>query len=82
MRLMIRIVSGFFMVAIGAGFCMEAHRLDDIVLDVLLVALGICSLGLGAFVLVKNPRKERRPRADIIGGERENRKPQTEDSDR
>ena len=72
MRLFIRIVSGFFMAAIGIGFCLEARYLDSTPLKILLVALGICSIGLGAFVLVKNPRKDRSPRSDVIDGEGEN----------
>ena len=59
MRIMIRIISGFFMVAIGIGFCLEARYLDSMFLKVLLVLLGICSLALGLYIFAKNPKKTR-----------------------
>ena len=59
MRMAIRIVSGFFMAAIGAGFWLETRYLDSVLLKALLAALGTGSIGLGLFVLVKKPKRNR-----------------------
>ena len=50
MWIMIRIVSGVFLVAIGTGFCMQSRHLDGMLLKGLLLAPGICAIALGLFV--------------------------------
>jgi hypothetical protein len=57
MRLMIRIVSGFFLAAIGIGFFLEARNLDSILLKAVFLVPGFCSFGLGLFVLIREPKK-------------------------
>ena len=61
MRVMIRIVSGFFLGAVGTGFCLEAGHLDGMLLKAVFAVPGVCSIALGLFLLVKNPWKGRAP---------------------
>ena len=57
MRIMIRILSGFFLAAMGIGFFLEARDLDDMLLKAVFIVPGLCSFWLGLFVLVRNPKK-------------------------
>ena len=57
MRVMIRIVSGFFLAALGIGFFLEARQLDSNLLKAVFLVPGFCSFALGLLVLTKAPKK-------------------------
>ena len=57
MRLMIRIVSGFFLAAIGVAFFLEARHLETFLLKGMVLVPGFFSFWLGLVVLVGKPKK-------------------------
>lgn len=52
-----RIFSGFFMVVMGVGFCLETRLYESVLLKGALLFIGICLVLLGGFVLIGKRKK-------------------------